>query len=68
MIKKVLQETKTFSFFFLRYIQEKQIDFKKNSDVVMTNENWRDYLGKCEHFTSYVDFFDQKEKEIGKYL
>jgi hypothetical protein len=35
------------------------------SEHTITQDNWQDYFGKHCSFTSYCQFFDQKEKELG---
>jgi hypothetical protein len=37
----------------------------KISNHTITQDNWQDYFGKHCNFTSYCQFFDQKEKELG---
>jgi hypothetical protein len=37
----------------------------RSSDQVITQDNWQVYFGKHCSFTSYCEFFDQKEKELG---
>ena len=37
----------------------------KPSEHIITQDNWQVYFGKHCSFTSYCQFFDQKEKELG---
>ncbi len=37
----------------------------KPSEHTITQDNWKVYFGKHCSFTSYCQFFDQKEKELG---
>lgn len=37
----------------------------KISRQIINEENWKNYLGKRIYYSSYCDFFDQKEREIG---
>jgi hypothetical protein len=37
----------------------------KLSKHIITQDNWQAYFGKHCNFTSYCQFFDQKEKELG---
>ena len=37
----------------------------KTSEHIITQDNWQVYFGKHCNFTSYCEFFDQKEKELG---
>ncbi len=37
----------------------------RTSEHTITQDNWQDYFGKHCSFTSYCQFFDQKEKELG---
>ena len=37
----------------------------KPSEHIITQDNWQEYFGQHCSFTSYCEFFDQKEKELG---
>ncbi|GMH44380.1 hypothetical protein BSKO_12314 [Bryopsis sp. KO-2023] len=37
----------------------------RKSEHTITEENWKEYFGLHSSFTSYCDFFDRKEKELG---
>jgi hypothetical protein len=37
----------------------------RTSEQTITQDNWQVYFGKHCSFTSYCEFFDQKEKELG---
>ena len=37
----------------------------KPSEHIITQDNWQEYFGQHSSFTSYCEFFDQKEKELG---
>jgi hypothetical protein len=38
---------------------------QRTSEQTITQDNWQVYFGKHCSFTSYCEFFDQKEKELG---
>ncbi len=38
---------------------------QRPSENIITQDNWQVYFGKHCSFTSYCQFFDQKEKELG---
>ena len=37
----------------------------RSSEHTITQDNWQEYFGQHSSFTSYCEFFDQKEKELG---
>ncbi len=37
----------------------------KPSEHIITQDNWQEYFGQHCSFTSYCEFFDRKEKELG---
>ena len=41
------------------------LEAPKTSEHIITQDNWQVYFGKHCSFTSYCEFFDQKEKELG---
>jgi hypothetical protein len=41
------------------------LELPKASQHVITRENWELYLGKRTSFSSYCQFFDQEERELG---
>ncbi len=55
--------------FYDLYVKETTYGFglepARPSEQKITEDNWQDYFGKHRNFTSYCEFFDQKEKELG---
>jgi len=41
------------------------VDPARPSEHTITQDNWQEYFGQHSSFTSYCEFFDQKEKELG---
>ncbi len=41
------------------------LEAPKTSEHIITQDNWQIYFGKHSSFSSYCQFFDQKEKELG---
>jgi hypothetical protein len=41
------------------------LELPRTSEHIITQNNWQVYFGKHCSFTSYCEFFDQKEKELG---
>ena len=41
------------------------LEASRPSEHTITQDNWQVYFGKHSSFTSYCEFFDQREKELG---